>query len=108
MNILLDEGAQRAIKNRLPDLAIFTVEEMGWRGVKNGDLLDLMAGKLDIIVTTDKNLPAQQNLAKRRISAIILPTNRIPLVIKLLSQIEEAIMTVAPGEFREIPLPSHS
>jgi hypothetical protein len=41
---------------------------MGWRGIKNGALLDLMAEEFQTIVTTDKNLPFQQNLARRRIA----------------------------------------
>lgn len=73
MSILLDEGVPRVIKKRLPDLPIRTVAEMGWRGIRNGDLLDLTAGKFTIVITTDKNLPLQQNLEKRRLSAIILP-----------------------------------
>jgi hypothetical protein len=49
---------------------------MGWRGIRNGALLDLMAEEFQAIVTTDKNLPFQQNLARRRIAAVILPSNR--------------------------------
>lgn len=77
---------------------------MGWRAVKNGALLDLMAGEFQIIVTTDKNLPSQQNLSKRKLSAVILPTNQIPVIIELLSQIEEAIAEIAPGQFIELPM----
>lgn len=77
---------------------------MGWRAVKKGALLDLMAGEFQIIVTTDKKLPAQQNLSKRKLSAVILPTDQIPVIIELLSQIEEAIAEIAPGQFIEIPM----
>jgi hypothetical protein len=66
------------IQKRLSNLSISNVEEMGWRGIKNGQLLDLMSGQFQILVTTDKNLPSQQNLKKRRISAVILSTNDIP------------------------------
>jgi hypothetical protein len=63
---------------------------MGWRGIKNGALLDLMAEEFQPIVTTDKNLPFQQNLAKRRIAAVILPSNRIRIVIELIPKIESS------------------
>jgi hypothetical protein len=82
VNILLDEGVPTIIKKRLTCLSISTVEEMGWRGKKNGALLDLMAGRFDIIVTTDKNLSQQQNLP--------------------------AIVIIGVGEFREIPMPSRT
>jgi hypothetical protein len=52
LKILLDEGVPEIIQRRLNNLAIFTVEEMGWRGIKNGALLDLMAGEFSVIVTT--------------------------------------------------------
>ena len=81
----------RIIRTRLPSLSISTIEELGWRGVKNGELLVLMDGRFEVLVTTDKNLPHQQNLAKRNLSAVILPTNQIPLVILLLPKIEEAL-----------------
>lgn len=104
MTILLDEGVPRIIQKRLPHLRIFTVEEMGWRSIKNGKLLDLMEGKFRILVTTDKNLRYQQNVAERQISLIILPTNQIPLVIMLLPRIEEAFATIHPGEVTEISI----
>ena len=105
MRILTDEGVPDIIQKRLTRFSIFSVKEMGWRGVKNGVLLDLIAGEFRIIITTDKNLPSQQNLKKRQISAIILPTNEIPAVIELLPQIEEAIDTISPGEFKELAVP---
>jgi len=102
VKILLDEGVPDVIQKRLRHLSIATVEELGWKGIKNGALLDLMAQGFQIIITTDKNFPFQQNLLKRQISAIILPTNRIRIVIALLPGIEAAIATVAPGQFVEL------
>ena len=90
MNVLLDEGVPIVIKKRLSDLRISTVEEMGWRGIKNGALLDLMAKRFDVLITTDKNLPFQQNLIRRQISAVVLPTNEIPTVIRLLPEIRNS------------------
>lgn len=106
MKILLDEGVPNIIQKRLGALPIFTVDEMGWRGVKNGDLLDLMMRDgFQVIVTTDKNLPLQQNFKKRQISAVILPTNEIPVVVLLLSDIEQSATTISPGESKELRMP---
>lgn len=77
---------------------------MGWRGIKNGALLDLMAEEFQTIVTTDKNFPFQQNLAKRRIAAVILPSNRIRIVIELIPKIESALITITPGQFVELTI----
>lgn len=102
MRILLDEGVPKIIQKRLSKLSISNVEDMGWRGIKNGALLDLMTGQFQILVTSDKNLPSQQNLKKRQISVVVLPTNDVPSVIGLLPQIEQAIATLSPGEFKEL------
>ena len=71
MKILLDEGVPKVIQRRLTRLSISNVEDMGWRGIKNGELLDLMAGQFQVLITADKNLLFQRNLKKRQISAII-------------------------------------
>lgn len=101
MKILLNEGVPDVIQKRLRHLSIAT-EELGWRGVKNGALLDLMAQEFQIIITTDKNLPYQQNLLKRQISAIVLPSNRIRIVTTLLPSIESTIGTIAVGQLVEL------
>src|SRR3979409_561516 len=90
--------------SNVPDFSIFTVEQMGWRSLKNGDLLNRMMGEFQIIITTDKNLPFQQNLKKRQISATILPTNEIPTVIRLLPQLKIAIATIEQGDFKELKM----
>jgi len=61
-----------------------TVQEMGWSGMKNSDLLAVAAKQFDIFITADKQLPYQQNLSKLQLAIIILPTNQVPLVVALL------------------------
>ena len=64
---------------------------MGWAGVKNGALLSLMAGKFDVFLTSDQNIPYQQNTATLPVALVILvaPSNRLdalePLVPKVLA-----------------------
>jgi len=55
-----------------------TVQEAGWSGKQNGELLDLAGGAFDIFVTLDANLRYQQNLSARSIAIVILAarTNR--------------------------------
>jgi len=105
MNILLDECTPRALKKRLPHLAIRTVQDMGWCGVKNGKLLALADLQFDVFITTDKNLRYQQNLARLKLAIVLLPTNRVLVVIALIPKIEEVLKTIQPGEFIEIAMP---
>jgi len=105
MNILLDECTPHAVKKRLPHLAIRTVLEMGWSGVKNGVLLKLADQQFDVLITSDKNLRYQQNLTRTKLAFLLLPTNSAPVVIALLPQIEAALNTIQSGDFVEIPMP---
>ena len=62
MRILVDECLPRKLKNEFADHTVSTVQEMGWSGIKNGELLRLMMNKFDIFVTVDTNLQYQQKL----------------------------------------------
>jgi len=88
VKVLLDEAVPDIIGRRLPQVEITTIQAMGWRGVRNGALLDRMSGRFAVLITTDKNLPFQQNLKQRQISVISLPANDIPSVIEMLPEIE--------------------
>jgi len=105
MNILLDECTPRIVKKRLSHFAIRTVQEMGWAGIKNGALLKLAEAEFEVFITTDKNLRHQQNLAKRKLAFILLPTNQVPIVAALVPEIETALNKIQIGDFVEIPYP---
>jgi hypothetical protein len=106
LNILLDGSAPRLIKTRLTDFSISTVQEMGWTGLKNGELLTLAERQFDVFITADQQLRYQQNLAGRRLAILVLPSNQVPMVTQLLPVIAQTLHDMAPGAFVEIPLPS--
>jgi len=105
MNIILDECTPRALKSRLPGHSVHTVQEMGWAGLKNGELLAAADGRFDVFITTDKNLRFQQNLKKYSFAVLLLPSNQVPVVLSLIDDIEAALTTIKPGDFVEISLP---
>lgn len=73
MKLLLDENIPRKLKNDLPDFEVFTVQEMGWNGMKNGELLQLMISHgFNALITADKNLRNQQNFKKYPIPVLTL------------------------------------
>lgn len=102
MKIILDECVPSIVKRGLPDRDIVTVQEMGWAGIKNGELLKLVAAQFDIFITSDKNLRHQQNLSTLDIAVILLPSNQVPAVRALLGQIDEALSAVSPNAFIEM------
>jgi hypothetical protein len=80
MKIIIDECVPSIVKIGLPDRQVKTVQEMGWAGIKNGELLKLVALDFDVFITSDKNLQYQQNLANFPIAVILLQVTRfLPL-----------------------------
>ena len=105
MKILLDECTPRALKRLLQGQTVSTVQEMGWAGLKNGNLLAAADGRFDLFVTTDKNLRFQQNLSKYGFAVLLLPSNKVSVVVSLLPKIEAALNSITAGDFVELSLP---
>ena len=104
MKILLDESVPYLLKLRLPQLNISTVQEMGWAGVQNGELLRRAEELFDVLVTADRNLRYQQNLSGRKLAILLLPSNQVPLVTRLVPVVETLLTTIQPGAVVDVPL----
>ena len=65
MTILLDESVPRLNKTQLSEFPITTVQERGWSGMKNGELLAEAEQQFTILITADQKLRYQQNLTGR-------------------------------------------
>lgn len=66
MRILIDEQLPVKLKYRFTEIGynVLTVKDLGWFGVKNGELLKLMVlHQLDVLITNDKSLHFQQKLS---------------------------------------------
>lgn len=74
MRLLLDENMPTLFRADFgPEHDVQTVRSMGWLGKQNGELLALMtAHGFQALITIDKNLYGQQNLAKAGVSVILL------------------------------------
>lgn len=105
MNVLLDESVPRLLKTRLAEFSVSTVQEMGWTGFNNGELLALAERQFDVFITADQQLRYQQNLAGRRLAILVLPGNQVPMVTRLLPVIAQTLREMAPSAFVELPLP---
>ena len=99
MKILLDECTPHVLKKLLTGFEIKTVQDQGWSGITNGALLRLTEDQFDVFITSDQNLKYQQNLAGRQLAIIQLPTNQVPLVIKLAAQVQATLEKIQTGEF---------
>ena len=102
MKIIIDECVPSIVKRGLPDRSIVTVQDMGWAGIKNGELLRFVAADFDVFITSDKNLRLQQNLSAIDLSIILLPSNQVPVIKALLPQIDSALTNIGPNSFVEL------
>lgn len=102
MKIVIDECVPSIVKRGLPGRGIVSVQEMGWAGVKNGELLKLVSNEFDVFITSDKNLRYQQNLADLDLAIILLPSNQVPVIKALLPNIDEALSSIKTLDFVEL------
>ncbi len=74
MKVLLDENIDVRFRDSFKEnsLEVFTVKYMGWSGVKNAQLLQLMKEhEFDVLICVDKNLPYQRNQDNLPVTIII-------------------------------------
>jgi len=82
MKLLLDESIDVRFRHQVVGHDVFTVDYMGWKGKKNGDLIALAASNgFDAIVTTDSAMPDQQNLGALPLAILVLRADSSDLAI---------------------------
>lgn len=97
--VLLDESLPRRLKSVLDGYDIVTMNEAGWAGVSNGELLRLAADRFDVFLTGDKNLQHQQNLSKFSVGIVVVGgySTKLGDLLPLVPGLREAIENVPPG-----------
>ncbi|MDJ1180209.1 hypothetical protein PJF56_15195 [Roseofilum sp. BLCC_M91] len=100
MRILLDECIDRKLAREFVSHEIVTVPQMGWSGIKNGQLLSLAETEFDVFLTVDHNLPFQQNLPQFQIAVIVLQatSNRLVDLQPLVPSVLAILDRVAKGQ----------
>jgi len=104
MRVLLDENVPVDLVSLLDDHDVETVSGLGWAGVKNGELLRRMRGAFDALVTMDRKLPHQQNLAVQPFGTVLVEaqSNRMVHLRPLVSEILAALDGIRPGGLRRV------
>jgi hypothetical protein len=98
MLILLDQGTPVGIRHALTRHIVKTAREQGWSTLLNGELLRAAEETgFDVLLTTDTNLPLQQNLEGKKLAVVVLSKNRWKLIRAALPQIAAAVESVKPG-----------
>jgi predicted nuclease of predicted toxin-antitoxin system len=101
--ILLDENLlSKKLKKPFMDVGhtVQNVGDMGWRGTKDRELLALAnVFPFDVFITSDKNLPYQQNLQNLALRVVVLnaSSTRPDHLLPLIAQIVPLLQSLAPG-----------
>ncbi len=104
MRLLLDECVPEDLIGLIPGHDVFSVSTMGWKGIKNGELMQRAAENgFSAFLTVDKNLRYQQNISKYPLAIIVFDVTRntlpyitksIPALLEILPTIEKATVYV--------------
>ena len=100
MKFLLDECIDHKLAREFVGYEVKTVPQMGWAGVKNGQLLTLAEAEFDVFITVDRNLSFQQNLPQFDLTVIVLqaPSNRLTDLKLLVAKVLAVAATAAKGQ----------
>jgi hypothetical protein len=106
MLILFDQATPVPIRPYLKGHTIRTAAQQGWDKLRNGDLLTAAEDDgFDILLTTDKNMRYQQNLAGRKIAIVVLGQQQWPGLRPHIHRVVEAVNAATPGCFAEVDIP---
>jgi predicted nuclease of predicted toxin-antitoxin system len=104
MRVLLDECVPRPLRSELTDHGVRTVAEMGWSGIKNGELLKKAAAEFDCFLTVDRNLQFQQAVDRLPLAVIVIRANdnRLETLRPLIPALNEALASITGNELKLI------
>jgi len=104
MRLLLDEHLPVDLSAALRGHIVDTVVGNGWAGIKNGELLRRMTGLYDALITMDRSIEFQHNVAALPFGIVVAraSSNRIRDLRPLAPAILAAIDSVEPGVVRRV------
>lgn len=107
MLVLFDNGTPRNLARYLIDRHTVTeARARGWEELENGELLTAAeAAGFEVILTTDRNLQYQQNLAGRKIAVVALGKGRWTLIKPHVAKVIAAVNAAIPGSYAEVEIP---
>ncbi len=99
MRVYLDECIDWRLARLILNHDVKSARQMGWTGLKNGELLALASAQFDAFVTVDRNLAFQQNVPGLKIAVVVLKakSNRLPDLAALVPNLLIALDSASPG-----------
>lgn len=106
MRILFDQGTPVPLISFLEGHTVTKAKDAGWDKLVNGELLKAAeeAG-FEVLLTTDKNMAAQQNLKSRAIAIVVLGNSQWRIVQRHIRKIAATVNAATPGSYSEVDVP---
>jgi len=103
MRALLDENVPEELGVVFEVLHATHIEALGFKGISNGELLQLARADFQILISFDKGLPHQQSHTGERLSILVLrlPDNKKDTVLRHAKGIEAKALSLGEGELGE-------
>lgn len=101
MRVLLHENLDwRLIRDFDVNFQVTAVSRLGWKGKRNGELLQQATAAFDAPVTMDNGIEHQQNLSKYTIGVIIISarSNRLKDVQPAMLRVNQVLREIQPGQ----------
>ena len=106
MLVLFDHSTPAPLRYALTAHIVVETIERGWERLENGALLDAAeAATFEVLVTADKNIRYQQNLAGRNIAIVVLGNAQWPVLRRYVERVVVAVNAAAPGSYIEVEIP---
>lgn len=106
LRVLLDQNVPIGVRRVLDHHDVSTAHHLDWHELRNGDLIAAAEAALfDVMVTCDRGIKYQQNLANRRLAIAVPSTNDWSWVRSSLRQIMTAIDGARAGSFVDVTIP---
>jgi predicted nuclease of predicted toxin-antitoxin system len=102
--VILDACVPVDFRHHLQNCDVVTARFAVLQDLKNGQLLEAIEGRFNILVTVDSNMTKQQNMLGRQLAIVVVRarTNRLIDLLPGAKLVEIAIAASQPGEVREI------
>jgi hypothetical protein len=100
VRFLIDECLDWRLCRALVGHQCSSVRAVGWVGLTNGRLLAKAQQKFDVLLTGDRNLSFQQNLASFEIAVVVLEarSTRLSDTLQLIPDVMAVLGTIQPGQ----------
>ena len=103
MKVVLDEMLPAADAGLLSGHEVTTAKASGYTGLSNGDLIRSAASDgFEVLVTADRNLPAQQNVPAGNLAIVLVRGSRMADIEPQAERIRTAVAGAGRGTITRV------